>query len=127
MAHSFVLTFHYLHRRRYLLQHTARQFHRPLFRLNGFIGHSPALEQRGLEIFLHIGEAWHAIEVSGALKMMIQAAVVQVDGAHNPLPVIADKQLRVDKAGDVLVDFYAGIQQGGIVGLGQGMRMTFWE
>src|SRR5699024_3146493 len=50
----------------------------------------------------------------------VEAAVVKVDGAHHAPAVVADQHLGVDKTGGILADFYPSLQQGAVVGLGQG-------
>lgn len=57
--------------------------------------------------------------------MVVKAAVVEVDGAHHRLPVVADKHLRVDKAGGVLVNLDPRIKQGGVVSFRQGVGGLF--
>ena len=48
--------------------------------------------------------------------MVVQAAVVQIDGAHHRLPAVADKHLGMDKARGVLAYPDAGVQQRGVMG-----------
>ena len=47
--------------------------------------------------------------------MMVQAAVIQIDGAHYRLPVIAEKHLGMDKSWGVFIDLYTRFYQLGIV------------
>ena len=51
--------------------------------------------------------------------MVIQAAVIEIYRADNGLAVVADKDLRMDKAGGIFVYPDSGLQQRGIVRLGQ--------
>ena len=51
---------------------------------------------------------------------MVETAVIQVDGADHGLFVVADKDLRVDKAGRIFVDLYPRPDQPPVMGLGQG-------
>ena len=70
-----------------------------------------ALGQGVLKICLNDGNHRVFVEVSGTLKVEIQTAVVQIDGAHNRLPVVGDKDLGVDKTGGVLKDVDAGAEK----------------
>ena len=54
--------------------------------------------------------------------MMVQTAVIQIDGAHHAADVVADKDLAVNKARRVLVNLHARFQQGAVVGFRQGVR-----
>ena len=51
---------------------------------------------------------------------MIEAAVVQIDGADNSLPVVTNKDLGMYEAGGVFVDLHPGFQQGSVMGQRKG-------
>ena len=77
--------------------------------------------ERVLEVRFDLCNTRRPVEVGGAFKVVVETAVIQVDGPHNRLPAVADKDLRVDKAGGVLVNLHPGFQQRGVVGLCQGV------
>ena len=77
------------------------------------------------EIRLDIRDTGGVHHVSRALEMVVQTAVVQVDGAHNGFPVVAAEHLCVDKAGRIFIDFHARPDQGCVMGLGQGVGRLF--
>ena len=51
--------------------------------------------------------------------MVVQAAVIQIDGAHDRLLPVHDHHLGVGEAGGPLADFHTGGQQRQVMGLGQ--------
>ena len=51
--------------------------------------------------------------------MMVQAAVIQIDGSHHSFSVVADKNLGMNKTRRVFIDSDTGFQQGFIMGLCQ--------
>ena len=76
-----------------------------------------ALFKAAFKILFNVGDTSYAVEVSRAFEMVVKAAVIKVNGADNRLPVVDDEGFRVDEAGDVLVNFYARVNEGGIVAL----------
>ena len=83
------------------------------------IFHRAALLQRVLEILLNVPDTGSIRHPDGILKVMVQAAVVQIDGTHHRFPVIHHEHLCMDKAGAPLADLHTRIQQGRIVALCQ--------
>ena len=69
--------------------------------------HLPALGQCGLKVRLDLGNTVRSAQIGGAFKVVVEAAVVQINGTHHSFPVVADKYLGVDEARRVLVDFDA--------------------
>ena len=57
--------------------------------------------------------------------MQVKAAEIQVNGAHHSLFVVADKNLGVDKARRVFVNFHAGSCELRIKGSGQHVGILF--
>lgn len=86
---------------------------------DAFLCHFPAFCKCGLIIRLHIVDTGRLIKIRSALKMMVQAAVIQIDGSDNAFSVITDEHLRVNKARGIFIQLYAGIQQSSVMGLGQ--------
>ena len=72
--------------------------------------HRAALRQRILKICFNAGQAVHAAHPDSVFKMVVQAAVVQIDGAHNGLLPVHDHHLGVGEAG---ASAPAGKPQGG--------------
>src|SRR5699024_1067036 len=56
----------------------------------------------------------------GALVVVAQAPVVQVDAAHHGGGIVADEDLGVDEAGGVLVDLHPLLDELPVVAVGQG-------
>ena len=83
------------------------------------IFHRAALFQRVLEILLNVPDTGSIHHPDGILKVMVQAAVVQIDGAHHRFPAIHHEHLCMDKTRAPLADLHARIQQGRIVALCQ--------
>ena len=51
--------------------------------------------------------------------MMVQAAVIQIDGSDNAFSVITDEHLRMNEARGVLIQLYTGVKQGTVMRLSQ--------
>ena len=88
-------------------------------------GHHAALAPRVLEILLDLGDAGDVPQIGRALKVVVEAAVVQVDGAHHRLGVVADEDLGVHESGGVLPDLDPGVQKRRVMGEGEGIREGF--
>ena len=71
------------------------------------------------EILFDVRHGGGAVHIDGALEVVVQAPVVEIDGPHHRLPVVADEALGVDEAGGVGVELHACAVQGGEMGLGQ--------
>lgn len=63
------------------------------------IFHRAALLQRVLEVLLDVPDTGSIHHPDGILKVMVQAAVVQIDGAHHRFPAIHHEHLCMDKPG----------------------------
>ena len=87
--------------------------------LHGLGRHGAALGLGLQKVLLDIPDAGASPEEGAALKMVIEAAVIQVDGAHGGLPVVGHEDFGMDKTRRVLVDPHPGGQQASVVGLGQ--------
>ena len=75
--------------------------------------------QRLLEILLDGGDAGGILHPDRILEVVVEAAVVEVYGAHHGLAVVHHKDLRVDEAGQPLADLHARVQQRLVVRLRQ--------
>ena len=63
-----------------------------------------------MEILFDIRQTPDLPQIGGALKMMIQASVVQIDGAHHSLFSVYGEDLGMDKSRGVFVDLNAGAE-----------------
>ena len=79
----------------------------------------PAEALRLETIIPDLRDTGHIAHPHGALEMVVQAAVVQIDGAHHGFSVVADEDLAVYEAGAVLVELHTGAKQRGVMRLGQ--------
>ena len=66
---------------------------------DGVFGHFPALGQGLLKVFFNARDTGGLIQIGGALEVVIQAAVVQIDRAYYGLAVVTDKDLGWTKPG----------------------------
>ena len=73
--------------------------------------HRAALCQRILKICFNAGQAVHAAHPDRVFKVVVQAAVIQIDGAHDRLLPVHDHHLGVGEAGGPLADLHTGGQQ----------------
>lgn len=99
------------------------------FRINGsFLRRSmvraDALGERLLEILLNFCDFGRCIKVRAAFKVVVQAAVVQIDRADGRLAVIADEDLRVNEARLVLINLYTVFKQPAVVRVAQARRQS---
>ena len=78
-----------------------------------------ALCQCILKISLNTRQTVHTAHPDRVFKVVVQAAVVQIDGAHDRLLPVHDHHLGVGEAGDPLADFHTGGQQRQVMGLSQ--------
>ena len=69
--------------------------------------HGAAAGQCVLKIRLHVADAAHAAHPHSVLKVMVQAAVVQIDGAHHGFHSVPHHQLCMGEAGRPLADHHA--------------------
>ena len=97
----------------------------PLPDASGVVFHGAALFQRRLKIRLDVPDAGGIRQPDRIFKVVVQAAVIEVDGAHHGLPVVHDKDFCMNKARRPLADLHPRIQQGRIMGLGQRVRKLF--
>ena len=78
----------------------------------------PAFTLCLFKIVLDLGDTVRSPQIGRAFKVMIEAAVVQIHGAHRGIPPVHHKVFGVDEARRVLVDLHPRLQQRRIVGLG---------
>lgn len=78
-----------------------------------------ALRQRILKISFNTGQAVHTAHPDRVFKVVVQAAVIQIDGAHDRLLPVHDHHLGVGEAGHPLADLYTRGQQWQVMGLSQ--------
>ena len=81
--------------------------------------HPAAPGERILKIRFHVGNAVGAAHPDRVFKVMVQAAVVQIDGARHSFHAVGDHDLRMGKAGLPLADLHTRRKQRLVVGLGQ--------
>lgn len=82
------------HQRRDQLHDPAEDLHRdPLF-FDRLGRHRAALGEGGLKVLGDLRDAARLVQIGRALEMVVKAAVVQIDRAHDGLLVIADEHLR---------------------------------
>ena len=74
---------------------------------------------RSQEILLHVRYSTAAVHPDGILQMQVKTAVVQIDGPHDGVFIVADHGLGVDEARGVFIDMNARFLQRFVVGSGQ--------
>ena len=90
---------------------SAQKTHGELFLLDDLLCYGAAFGEGFLKILFDIRDAGHFVKESGTFKMMIEAAIVQINGADDCFSVIADKYLCMHEAGRIFIELYAGSRQ----------------
>ena len=81
--------------------------------------HPAAPGERILKVRFHVGNTVGAAHPDRVFKVMVQTAVVQIDGACHGFHTVRNDYLGMGKAGRLLADLHARGEQCLVVGLGQ--------